>query len=75
MFEQLRQVEYLRRERFTDVDQFLTRIVGVDPTRAEVVAQRRPEVEAAFRRCAQPAADGSMTLEQPMRAHVLATRA
>ena len=70
-FEQLRRVEYLRRERFADLDQFLARIVAVEPARAAVISERRPEVEAAFRRYARVAADGRMTLEQPMRAHVL----
>jgi ubiquinone/menaquinone biosynthesis C-methylase UbiE len=69
--EQLGRVDYLRREHFEGLDQFLVRIVAVDPTRAAVVAERRPEIEAAFRRHAQVAADGRMTLEQPMRAHVL----
>jgi ubiquinone/menaquinone biosynthesis C-methylase UbiE len=73
-FEQLSRVDYLRREHFADLDQFLARIVAVDPARAKVVAQRRPEVEVAFRRYAR-AADGRMTLEQPMRAHVLTARA
>ena len=70
-FEQLRRVEYLRRERFADLDQFLARIVAVEPARAGVILERHPEVEAAFRRYARVAADGRMTLEQPMRAHVL----
>lgn len=70
-FEQLRRVDYLRREHFEGLDQFLVRIVAVDPARATTVAERRSEVEAAFQRHAQVAADGRMTLEQPMRAHVL----
>lgn len=71
-FEQLARVDYLRRERFADLEGFLTRVVEVDPARAETVTGRRPEVEAAFRRYARVDADGRMTLEQPMRAHVLA---
>ncbi|MEJ7841159.1 MAG: class I SAM-dependent methyltransferase [Rubrobacter sp.] len=70
-FEQLRRVDYTRREHFEGLDQFLSRVVAVDPARAAVAAERRPEVEAAFRCHAQVAADGRMTLEQPMRAHVL----
>ena len=68
-------MNYLRRELFEDLDQFLVRIVAVDPTRAAVVAERRSKVEAAFRRHARVAADGRMTLEQPMRAHVLRANA
>ncbi len=70
-FEQLRRVDYLRREVFESMDEFLARVVAVDPARAAVVAGRRPEVEAAFGRHARAAADGRMTLDQPMRAHVL----
>ena len=70
-FEQLGRADYLRREHFEGLDQFLARIVAVDPARAAVVAEHRPEIEATFRCHAQVAADGRMTLEQPMRAHVL----
>ena len=70
-FEQLRRVDYNRREHFEGLDQFLSRVVAVDPARTAVAAERRPEVEAAFRRHAQVAADGRRTLEQPMRAYVL----
>lgn len=73
-FEQLSRTDYLRREHFTDLDQFLARIAAVDPARASVVEERRSEIEAAFRRYAQATADGRMTLEQPMRAHVLRAR-
>ena len=74
-FEQLRQLNYPRRELFEDLDQFLVRIVAVDPARAAVVAERRSKVEAAFRRHARVAADRRVVLEQPMRAHVLTARA
>lgn len=74
-FGQLRRVDYLRHEHFEGLDQFLARIVAVDPARAAVVAEHRAEVEAAFRRHARVAADGRVTLEQPMRAHVLTANA
>ena len=70
-FEQLQRVEYLRRELFESLDQFLARVVAVDPARAAAVTENRPEIEAAFRRHARDAADGGVVLEQPMRAHVL----
>lgn len=70
-FEQLRRVDYLRREHFEGPDEFVGRVVAVDPARAAAVAENRPEIEAAFRRHARVAADGRMALEQPMRAHVL----
>ena len=72
-FEQLRRIDYLRREHFPDLEGFLARVVAVDPARSAVVAERRPAVEAAFNRHAQ-AADGGMILEQPMRAHVLTAK-
>jgi ubiquinone/menaquinone biosynthesis C-methylase UbiE len=70
-FEQLRRVEYLRREHFEGLDEFVGRVVAVDPARAAAVAENRSEIEAAFWRHARVAAGGRMTLEQPMRAHVL----
>lgn len=73
-FGQIRRSDYLRREQFEDLEQFIARIVAVDPSRAAVAAERRTEVEAAFRRHARIAPDGRMTLEQPMRAHVLAAK-
>lgn len=73
-FAQLRRVDYLRRQHFAYVDQFLVRVVTVEPARAAAVEERRAEVEAAFRRYARVAADGRMILEQPMRAFVLIGR-
>ena len=70
-FEQLRRVDYLRREHFKGLDDFVGRVVVVDPARAAAVAENRAEIEATFRRHALVAGDGRMTLEQPMRAHVL----
>jgi len=70
-FEQLRRVEYLRREHFEGLDEFVGRVVAVDPARAAAVAENRSEIGAAFWRHARVAAGGRMTLEQPMRAHVL----
>lgn len=71
VFEQVRRIDYLRREYFTDLDQFLAHVVAVDPARAAVVEERRPEVEAAFKHHAQTGTDGRTILEQPMRAYVL----
>ena len=73
-FEQLRRVDYLRRERFEGIEGFLAHVVAVDPARAATVEERRPAVEAAFGRYARAAEDGGMTLEQPMRALVLGTK-
>lgn len=73
-FEQLHRSDYLRREHFADLDEFLARVVAAEPARAAAVEERRPEVEAAFRRHAHSAEDGRMVLDQPLRFHVLATR-
>ena len=73
-FEQLGRTNYLRCEEYTDLNQFLDHLVAVNPARAAVVEERRPEVEAAFRRYAQLAVHGRMILEQPMCARVLAAR-
>ena len=74
-FEQLDRSHYLRREHFADLDEFLARVVAAEPARAAAVEERRPEVEAAFRRYGRIAADGHTVLDQPIRAHVLAARA
>ena len=70
-FQLIEKVDYDRSEGFEGLDQFLERVVAVDPAREAVVAENRSEIEAAFRRHARTTADGRMTLEQPMRAHVL----
>ena len=74
-FEQLDRIDYLRREHFADPDRFLARVVAADPARGTIVEERRPEIVAAFRRCARATEDGRFVLEQPMRAHVLMARA
>ena len=73
--EQLDRSDYLRREHFADLDEFLARVVAAEPARAAAVEERRPEVEAAFRRYGRIATDGRMALDQPIRAHVLAAGA
>lgn len=73
-FELLDRRDYLRRELFADLDEFLVRVVAVDPARAAAVEGRRPEVEAAFRRYGRATEDAQAVLEQPIRAHVLAAR-
>ena len=73
--EQLDRSDYLRREHFADLGEFLARVVAAEPARAAAVEERRPEVEAAFRRYGRIAADGRMALDQPIRAHVLAAGA
>ena len=74
-FELFRRLDYPRIESFESLDGFLARVVAVDPARAAAVAERRSEVEEAFRRHGRPAPDGRFTLEQPMRAYILDTDA
>lgn len=73
-FEPVDRIDYLRCEHFADVDQFLTRIIAVEPARAPVVDERRYEMVGALRRYARTEAHGRRVLEQPMRAHVFAAR-
>ena len=73
-FEQLDRIEYLRREHFADLDQFLARVAAADPARGTIVEERRSKIVAAFRRYARATEDGRFSLEQPMRAHVLMAR-
>ena len=72
-FEQLGRVDYLRQERFEDVERFLSHALRADPGRADVIEERRSEIEAAFRRYARVSEYGNTILEQPMRARVLKT--
>lgn len=70
-FEQSACLDYLRRERFEDVERFLVHAVRVDPNRAAIVERRRDEISTAFREYARVDEDGMMVLEQPMRARIL----
>ena len=74
IFEQIRRIDYTRRESFMDLGQFLDRIVAAAPSRTTVIEERRPQVDAAFLRYAKVTADNPTILEQPMRAHVLKTK-
>lgn len=73
-FESLSLIDYVRREHYTDLEQFLVRIAAVDPARAVAIEEHRPEIEATFQRYARVDKDGRMLLEQPMRAQVLTFR-
>lgn len=62
---------YERRERLQSLDALLERLVAVDETRASVIAERRPQIAAAFARLAERDAAGSFLFHQPMRAVTL----
>ena len=67
----VRDVEFVRRERFADLDQFLARATAADPARRGTVARNREAIARAF--TAHSALDdtGGHVLDQPLRAHVL----
>ncbi|MGU3540450.1 class I SAM-dependent methyltransferase [Methylobacterium sp. A54F] len=66
----LRDVTFVRTERFPDLDAFVARAVAVDPARRAAAEARRAEVAEAFAGAAsgQP---GDHVLVQPLRAQVL----
>ena len=73
-FEKLNCVDYLRQDHFVNLDEFLTHILSVEPERTTIVEERRTKVETTFWRHAQAAANGRVSLDQPMRARVLAAK-
>ncbi len=68
----LKSFGYNREERFAAVDDFIGRVVAIDPARAEVVDRNRPIVLKAFNRCALPETSGVFVLVQPILVRVLA---
>lgn len=62
--------EFERVERFRSVDEFIERVVSVDPARRAAVPAARPAVEELFGRLAEPSASG-LSLRQPLRMHRL----
>ena len=64
-------ITFTRREVFDDVDQFLQRVVAVDPARQAAADQRRDDVIAALDRFSIRTADSQIALDQPLKAHVL----
>ena len=66
-----RAVDYVRRERFADLESFVARLVAAEPARAPVAGAKRHDLEAAFAAQARRDPDGRFVLEQPMRAHIV----
>lgn len=64
--------EYVRRESFENVDQFLARAAAADRSRNAIIRERRAAIEAALGEVAAWDEHGGFILDQPLRAHVLA---
>jgi len=62
--------EFDRVEPFRDVEQFIERLVAVDPARRSALPAARGEVERLFAELSEPTALGA-TLRQPLRMHRL----
>jgi len=66
-----RTVEFVRKERFADLDAFLVRVLAADRSRELAVCKHRSEIEAEFVRVSRRDEHGLFVLDQPLRAHVL----
>jgi SAM-dependent methyltransferase len=64
-------VDYGVRIEIADLAALRSRVVSVDPARAEVFDSRRSELERAFGRLGEPGPHGERTYVQPMRADLL----
>jgi ubiquinone/menaquinone biosynthesis C-methylase UbiE len=62
---------YVRRETFNTVDQFIARVVAVDPARQASVDANRERIVAAVRRAAQVTGNGELAFDQPIKADIL----
>ena len=73
LFRLVRIEEFNRRETFDDVDAFLKRVSATDPARELIIRDRRVFVQEAFNGVAAKDSAGRYVLDQPLRAHILAT--
>ncbi|WP_373876000.1 class I SAM-dependent methyltransferase [Methylobacterium soli] len=69
-----RDITFARRESFASVDEFLRRVLAVDPARAEAVRDRRAQIEAILSDVAESDPERGFALVQPLRAQVLRNR-
>jgi hypothetical protein len=60
--------DYVRREVFDDVTQFLDRVIAVDFARAVIVQSKRQCIVAAVMAAAAKDHEGRLILDQPIRA-------
>ncbi len=63
-------VVFEQRSRFADVDEFIARLIAVDPARAAPAERRRAEVARLFHECSHEH-EGSYQLIQPLRIYWL----
>ncbi len=67
-----RTLSYVRRETYDTAEQFIARIVAVDPARQSVVDAQRDTVLAEVRRAAFKTEDGRLAFDQPIKADIFA---
>ncbi|MCA1443727.1 methyltransferase domain-containing protein [Ensifer sp. IC4062] len=67
----LKSLTYVRTETFDTPEQFLDRIVAVDPTRLEAIERLGPKVISDVLNYARRGGKGTLTFEQPMKVHVI----
>lgn len=63
-------ISYMRREVFDDVEQFLNRIIAVDPARTIIVQSGRETIVAAVLAAALRDNQGRLILDQPIKADI-----
>jgi ubiquinone/menaquinone biosynthesis C-methylase UbiE len=71
MLIRIRTLNYVRREAFRTVEEFLERVVAVDPSRREIVEQDRSALVAAVLAAAHRDGSGALVFDQPVKADIL----
>jgi len=71
LFATHRTLTYVRRETYLTAEQFIARIVAVDPARQAVVDADRDAVLAEVHRAAIQAENGTLAFDQPIKADIL----
>jgi ubiquinone/menaquinone biosynthesis C-methylase UbiE len=70
LFATHRALDYVRRETYDTVEQFIARIVAVDPARQAVVNADRAAILAEVHRAALETQDGALAFDQPIKADI-----
>jgi transposase-like protein len=66
----LRTINYVRQDIFNSVEEFIERIVAVDPSRKEAVMLNRSTIVEAVLKTARNRPDGQLIFEQPIKANI-----
>jgi ubiquinone/menaquinone biosynthesis C-methylase UbiE len=66
-----RTLTYVRREIYNTVDEFIARVVAVDPARQAAVDSNHGTIAGAVRRAAETAEGGRLAFDQPIKAYIL----